>query len=129
VSDLGALVASTAGKIELETLGDASEEKILAKLMQRAVLNVFNRSFAAAELDPIAAGFQGGFAVQVSDTMPSADYARQIADAPALLAAARKLGGGEPASVAAAVEFVLEGLHLSRKLNKDVQAGHTRYRS
>jgi magnesium chelatase subunit I len=67
--------------------------------------------------------------VQVSDTMPSADYARQVADAPALLAAARKLGGGEPASVAAAVEFVLEGLHLSRKLNKDVQAGHTRYRS
>jgi hypothetical protein len=23
---------------------------------------------------------------------------------------------------------VLEGLHLSRKLNKDVQAGHARYR-
>src|SRR5512145_440689 len=114
VSDLGALVASTAGKIELEALGDASEEKILAKLVQRAVLNVFNRSFAAAELDPIAAGFQGGFAVQVSDVMPSADYARQIAQAPALRAAAEKLGGAEPASVASAVEFVLEGLHLSR---------------
>ena len=108
---------------------DASEEKVLAKLMQRAVLNVFNRSFAAAELDPIAAGFQDGFAVQVSDAMPSADYARQIGDAPALRAAAQKLGGREPASLAAAVEFVLEGLHLSRKLNKDVQAGHTRYRS
>jgi magnesium chelatase subunit I len=129
VSDLGALVASTAGKIELETLGDASEEKVLAKLLQRAVLNVFNRSFAAAELDPIAAGFQGGFAVQVSDTMASADYAKQVAQAPALRAAAQKLGGGEPASLAAALEFVLEGLHLSRKLNKDVQAGHTRYRS
>jgi magnesium chelatase subunit I len=128
VSDLGALVASTAGKIELETLGDASEEKILAKLLQRAVLNVFNRSFPAAEQDPIAAGFQGGFAVQVSDAMPSADYARQIAQAPALRAAAHKLGGTDPASVAAAVEFVLEGLHLSRKLNKDAQAGHTRYR-
>jgi magnesium chelatase subunit I len=129
VSDLGALIASTAGKIELETLGDANEDKILAKLMQRAVLNVFNRSFAAAELDPIAAGFQGGFAVQVSDGMPSADYARQVAQAPALRAAAQKLGGAEPATLASAVEFVLEGLHLSRKLNKDVQAGHTRYRS
>src|SRR5919204_33701 len=71
VSDLPSLIASTAGKIELETLGDANDEKILAKLMQRAVLNVFNRSFAPAEVDPIAAGFQGGFAVHVSDTMPS----------------------------------------------------------
>ena len=72
---------------------------------------------------------EAGFAVQVSDTMPSAEYARQIAEAPALRAAVRKLGGSEPASVAAAVEFVLEGLHLSRKLNKDVQPGQTRYRS
>jgi magnesium chelatase subunit I len=129
VSDLGALIASTAGKIELETLGDASEEKVLAKLMQRAVLNVFGRSFAAAELDPIAAGFQGGFAVQVGDDMPAAEYARQVGQAPALRTAAQKLGASDPASFASAVEFVLEGLHLSRKLNKDVHAGRTRYRS
>jgi hypothetical protein len=30
--------------------------------------------------------------------------------------------------VASAVEFVLEGLHLSRKLNKDIHAGRFRYR-
>ena len=41
-----ALVASTGGKIELETVGDASEEKVVDKLVQRAVLNVFNRHFA-----------------------------------------------------------------------------------
>ena len=33
-----------------------------------------------------------------------------------------------PAAVASAVEFVLEGLHLSRKLNKDVKSGQTSYR-
>jgi magnesium chelatase subunit I len=34
--------------------------------------------------------------------------------------AVAKLGAsGNPAAVAAAVEFVLEGLHLSRKLNKE----------
>src|SRR5215467_11687452 len=44
LSDLGAIVASTSGKIELETLGEASEEKVLGKLAQRAVLNVFNKS-------------------------------------------------------------------------------------
>jgi len=128
VSDLGALVASTAGKIELETLGDTSEEKILAKLVQRAVLNVFNRSLTPAELDPVVAAFQGGLTVQVSDAMPSAEYARQADKTPALRAAAHKLGGDGAAGLAAAVEFVLEGLHLSKKLNKDSQPGQTRYR-
>src|SRR6185436_1009384 len=68
VSDLGALIASTAGKIELETLGDTSEDKVLGKLVQRAVLNVFNRTITVAELEPLVAAFQGGVAVQVSDT-------------------------------------------------------------
>ena len=129
VSDLGAIVASTSGKIELETLGDATEEKVLGKLAQKAVLNVFNRRFAAGALDDVVAAFQDGLRVEVSDTMPSGEYARQIAAAPALATAARKLGAGDPAAVAAAVEFVLEGLHLSRKLNKDVRGGRLRYRS
>ena len=41
----------------------------------------------------------------------------------------QKLGANDPASTAAALEFVLEGLHLSRKLNKDSKAGRYRYRS
>jgi magnesium chelatase subunit I len=47
---------------------------------------------------------------------------------PPLRTLAQKLGATEPATLAAAVEFVLEGLHLSKKLNKDVQAGAARYR-
>ncbi|HEU5319425.1 MAG TPA: sigma 54-interacting transcriptional regulator, partial [Methylomirabilota bacterium] len=128
VSDLGALAASTAGKIELETLGDGGEDKVLGKLVQRAVLNVFNRAFGAPELEPVVAAFKDGLTVQVSDAMPSADYVKQLGQAPALRSAAAKLGAREPAGVAAAMEFVLEGLHLSRKLNKDVQPGQARYR-
>jgi magnesium chelatase subunit I len=129
VSDLGALVASTAGKIELETLGDTSEDKVLGKLVQRAVLNVFNRSLTPAEVDPVVTAFQGGLSVQVSDTMPSAEYVRQAEKTPALRAATHKLGRDGASGLAAAVEFVLEGLHLSKKLNKDSQPGQTRYRS
>jgi len=36
---------------------------------------------------------------------------------------------GHPARVAAAVEFVLEGLHLNRKLNKDRGASGPRYKA
>jgi magnesium chelatase subunit I len=128
VSDLGALAPSTGGKIEMETAGEGGEEKILTRLVQKAVLNVFNRSFGGAELAEVVKGFEGGLAVQTADSMPSEEYIKQVAQMPALRAAAAKLGATEPAGVAAAVEFVLEGLHLTKKLNKDVQAGRYRYR-
>jgi magnesium chelatase subunit I len=128
VSDLAALVSSTSGKIEMETLGDGGEDKVIGKLVQRAVLNVFNRHFGAAELDEAVAAFQGGLAIEVGDDMPSREYVRQMGEARPLHAAAKKLGAGDPVAVAAALEFVLEGLHLSKKLNKDVRAGHPRYR-
>jgi magnesium chelatase subunit I len=128
VSDLGAITASTGGKIELESLGDTSDEKVLGKIMQRAILNVFNRSFASGELDEVVGAFQDGLKIEVSDAMPSDLYLRHLGQVRPLQAAVRKLGAQDPASVAAAVEFVLEGLHLSKKLNKDVQAGQTRYR-
>ncbi|HEX7785411.1 MAG TPA: sigma 54-interacting transcriptional regulator [Methylomirabilota bacterium] len=128
VSDLAALGASTGGKIELESLGEASEEKVLGKIVQRAVLNVFNKSFASGELDEVVGAFQDGLKIEVSDAMPSEAYLRYLGQVRPLQAAVRKLGGQDPATVAAAVEFVLEGLHLSKKLNKDVQAGQARYR-
>ncbi len=129
VSDLGALVASTSGKIELETMGETSEDKVLGKLMQRAVLNVFNRRFKTGELEEVVKGFEGGLRIDASDSMPTGDYVRQLGQVKGLEAAVSKLGAAEPATIASAVEFVLEGLHLSRKLNKDVQAGGaSRYR-
>src|SRR6202049_2560610 len=53
ISDLVAIVQSTGGKIELETVGDRDEEKVIEKLMQKAVLNVFNRHFALHEFDEL----------------------------------------------------------------------------
>jgi len=128
VSDLAALAASTGGKIEMESLGEATEDKVLGKIMQRALLNVFNRNFSSGELDEVVGAFQDGLKIEVSDSMPADLYLRHLGQVRPLQAAVRKLGAQDPASVAAAVEFVLEGLHLSKKLNKDVQAGQARYR-
>jgi len=128
VSDLSAIAASTGGKIEMESLGDATEDKVMGKIMQRALLNVFNRNFSSGELDEVVGAFQDGLKIEVSDSMPADLYLRHLGQVRPLQAAVRKLGAQDPASVAAAVEFVLEGLHLSKKLNKDVQAGQARYR-
>ena len=129
VSDLGAIVASTAGKIELETLGDETrEEKVIEKLVQRAVVNVFNRHFSLSELVGLVERFEGGAEVEVGDAVASETLLRTVAELPELSRAVGRLDVGEsPAGVASGVEFVLEGLHLNRRLNKERRGGGVRY--
>ncbi|MEK7861099.1 MAG: magnesium chelatase, partial [Chloroflexota bacterium] len=125
ISDLPAVIASTAGKIELESVGETSEERVIERLTQRAILNVFNRTFALAEFDALLGAFQRGATMHVSSSLPSTEYVKQALQIPGMKGAVAKLGAmGDQAAVAAAVEFVLEGLHLNRKLNKE--RGETR---
>jgi magnesium chelatase subunit I len=129
VSDLHAVMASTAGKIELETLGDVNEEKIIDKLIQGAIVNVFNRYFLVQEFDDLLRSFENGLSIDVSDDMPSLEYAQKAFRINGLKAAVSKLGAqGDPPAIASATEFILEGLHLNRKLNKDRTEGRARYR-
>ena len=124
VSDLPALIASTAGKIEIESVGDAREDKVIEKLVQGAVLAAWNRRFSLGDFDDVVTRFHNGLALEISDTMP-VDGIRPPGRRPqGLKNAITKLDAqGNPAAVAAAVEFVLEGLHLNRRLNKDKSAG------
>ncbi|HEX6122580.1 MAG TPA: magnesium chelatase, partial [Ktedonobacterales bacterium] len=129
VSDLSAVVASTAGKIELDTIGEVREEKVVEKLVRQAINKVFREYFDAADFDQLVAGFEKGLSVQVSDMEPSMEYVSQLNRVGGLRNAIAKLSGhGSPATVAAAVEFILEGLHLNKRLNKEEIAGRTRYR-
>jgi magnesium chelatase subunit I len=129
ISDLPAVVASTAGKIELETLGDESrEDRVVEKLLARATVNVFNRHFAISELAPLIERFETGSAAEVGEYVPSAAHEKLVREIAELRRAVGRLEVGEsPASLASGVEFVLEGLHLNRRLNKERRAGGVRY--
>jgi magnesium chelatase subunit I len=129
ISDLPAVVASTAGKIELETLGDETrEDKVIEKLVQRAIVNVFNRHFALSELVPLVERFEAGAEAEVGETVASDRHERLVAEIDELRRAVGHLDVGEsPAGMASGVEFVLEGLHLNRRLNKERRAGGVRY--
>jgi magnesium chelatase subunit I len=129
ISDLPAVVASTAGKIELETLGDETrEDKVIEKLVQRAIVNVFNRHFALSELVPLIERFEAGAEAEVGETVASERHERLVGELDELRRAVGRLDVGEaPAGMASGVEFVLEGLHLNRRLNKERRAGGVRY--
>lgn len=107
---------------------DGREDQILEKLIQGAVVAVFNRNFNIGELEDVVARFKSGISVEVSDSLPSAEYARIVRQVEGLERAVQKAGGGSPAQMAATVEFVLEGLHLNKRLNKDRMTGRTQYR-
>ncbi|HEX8597131.1 MAG TPA: sigma 54-interacting transcriptional regulator [Chloroflexia bacterium] len=129
VSDMGALASSTAGKIELESVGDVREEKVVEKLVHGAVLAAWNRRFSVGDFDDVVTRFHNGLVIEVSDTLPSMEYVHQASDLKGIRTALAKLEvGSNPSSIAAAVEFILEGLHLNRRLNKDRSAEGTRYR-
>ena len=132
VSDLGALIPSTTGKIELESMGDeAPEERIVDRLMSRALFNVFGRSVELGDLDAVVEAFESGLVIETGEMVPSREYVRWVRETPGLGEAVSRLGVGEsPAGIASAVEFLLEGLHLHRRLNKDRSApgGGGKYR-
>ena len=129
VSDLSAIIASTCGKIELDTVGDIKEERIVQKLINGAIIETFGDYFEVREFDQLLSGFERGLNVQVGDDLPSMEYVTQLSKVGGLSKAVDRLNGrGSPANIASAVEFILEGLHLNRRLNKDEVNGKVRYR-
>ena len=129
VSDLPYVLPALTGKLEFETVEDGREEQIIERLIQGAVLAVFNRYFSLGEMEATVARFKAGFAVEVSDTTPSAEYAKLVKQTEGMEAAAEKLGAKKsPPLLASAAEFVLEGLHLNKRLNKDKIGGRYQYR-
>jgi magnesium chelatase subunit I len=129
VSDLEALVSSTAGKIEFETLDDGREEQVLERIVKASVLEVFRARSRPERLTALVGAFDEGLTVNTGEDVPASGYAALMPKLSGLREALADLGVGEtPAGVASAVEFVLEGLHLSKRLNKDAVGGKAVYR-
>ncbi len=130
VSDLPAVMASTAGKLEFEAVEEGREAKVIDDLIKKAVLNVFGRYFAVSDLAPLLQKFEEGLVVEVGSEGHSASYLELLDKAGASLAdaVARLSPDGDAASTSSAIELVLEGLHLSRRLNRDAVDGRLFYR-
>ncbi len=129
LSDLSAVHASMTGKIEIEYAAEeATAGEIVERLVDRAVLAVFDRRLDVESLAPIVQHFEAGWGVEVGDRMKSEDYLDGVRQIPGLREAIHSLGPIEsPGFLAAASEFVFEGLHLHEKLNRNREGGRLRY--
>jgi magnesium chelatase subunit I len=119
-----------AGKVELDTIDDRGDD-VLGNLVAKSVLTVFRERCSTERLTDVVSAFDGGKVVHAGDDLPAVEYLSLLDSSPALRDAVTELVGGDerPGTMASAVEFVLEGLHLSKRLNKDAVGARATYRS
>ena len=131
ISDLHALYPSTAGKIELEYMGEEQkDEDLIERLVNRAVQKVFDKYMRVENLQPVIDYFADGGGVEISDMMPSQQYVEGVQNIHGLQESLAALGvDGQQSFISTATEFILEGLHLHKKLNKERQGGRQTYRA
>ncbi len=158
VCDLDALIASTAGKIEVDALEEGRDAEVIDHLMRSAILTTFKHlvpmesvkavidAFGSEEPgdgDSGVSGADGGpenqqigqpqaqVTVSTGYDMSTADYSKVLKTLPALQKPVANLAGSKaPAGEkASALELILEGLHLLKRLNKDASGGRASYRS
>ena len=134
VSDLSSLVASTSGKIEIETLEDGRETEIIRHLIKQSVLEVFREAVDHTLCSPLLDEFENGAVVSAGDDISSTSYIDYLNKMEPFKPILENIGLSaadleNPAHVASGIEFILEGLHLSKMLNKDAVGDAGIYRA
>jgi magnesium chelatase subunit I len=139
ISDFAYLAASTRGKLEL-TLSedDGQEEKVLAKLLGEAVKNLFESTFEVKQFRGLVEWFEGGKTIQTGDKIPAHEYVKKLNEIPVLKSAVMKYLDrpdlqpirvqAETPLIASVMEYILEGLHVINRLNKNAKEGATEFR-
>jgi magnesium chelatase subunit I len=131
VGDAVSVTSTLRGKVEFESGEEGREIEILAHLLRTATAETFRAHLAGLDLSGFTALVEDGTAIETGELVGSAELLRQVGTVPGLAKVLDRLGLGDaptPEEAAAAVEFVLEGLHLTRRLGKDVtESGRTVY--
>jgi magnesium chelatase subunit I len=124
ITDIRSTYPSITGKLELEyEVADAKEFEIVDDLAKRAVKIVFDQYFQLEDLSSVIDCFENdGVVAEVSQLQPSSAYMEGFSVIPGLEEAVATLVDPKNESQASsAIEFVLEGLHLSNKLNREAK--------
>ncbi|MFG1913980.1 sigma 54-interacting transcriptional regulator [Micromonospora sp. NPDC048898] len=131
VGDAVSVTSTLRGKVEFESGEEGREIEILAHLLRTATAETFRAHLAGLDLSGFTALVEDGAAIETGELVSAAELLRQVGTVPGLAKVLDRLDLGDaptPEEAAAAVEFVLEGLHLTRRLGKDVtDSGRTVY--
>ena len=109
---------------------EGREAEVVQHLLKVAIAETFRERLAGLDLSGFTDLFAEGATVETGELVPGEELLTQVGTVPGLSKVLDRLGHGDDASpgeVAAAVEFVLEGLHLTRRIDKESVAGRSVY--
>src|SRR6478752_2605390 len=130
VCDVPTVVPTLLGKVEFEMGEEGRERDVLAHLLRLAVAETYRSRLAGLDLTGFTDLFADGAVVETGELVPGSELLAQVGPVSGLSKVLDRLGHADdatPGQVAAAIEFVLEGLHLTRRIDKDSVAGRTVY--
>ena len=117
------------GGAEVVTVGAKSGETYTSKHGYPIHCDKSYSEVSASQFDGVVGRFEEGAMLEVGEGIPARTYTRAIGDLPELTGALKKLGlPDRPEVRASVIEFLLEGLHLNKRLNKDEVEGRAVYR-
>jgi len=127
ISDLDALVQSTAGKLELEYAGEArSDADVVREIIKRATRVVFDAWVPVEAVAPVVEAFQQGWSWR-SRRPPSQEYLQGLDEIRGLREWPRVSRAATRRRASPRDRVRARGLHLRNRLNKSTSEGGSRY--
>jgi magnesium chelatase subunit I len=127
VSDVYSALPALTGKLELEYEGELKGAETIARdLVRGAVGRVFSRYMKDADFQNVIKWFEMGGELKVSDTSSADEVVKQLRKIQGLLENIDRVGvnGKDGAGlVAAAGEFILEGLWAHKRVSRSEERG------
>ena len=127
IADVYASLPAITGKMELEYEGELrGAENIARELIRGAVGKVFSNHLEGANLQPVVQWFELGGELKVPESAPAAEALTQLKRIQGLMENIERLGvdgRSGPAGMAAAAEFILEGLWSHKRISRNEERG------
>ncbi|HTF08202.1 MAG TPA: sigma 54-interacting transcriptional regulator [Asanoa sp.] len=132
IGDAESVTSTLRGKVEFESGEEGREVEILGHLLRTATADTFRARLAGLDLSSFVNLVAEGDIIETGELVPADEILRQVGTLPGLAKVLDRLGLGDAPTrgeAAAGVEFVLEGLHLTRRMSKASGDGRTMYGS
>ncbi len=131
VGDLAGAVPTLRGKVEFEVSEEGREVEVLVHLSRKAVAETYRRHLGGFDLAPLITVLDEGGSIETGDLVRGPELLASGGQFEGLgrLVAALEGPDAEPTAgiAAACVEMALEGLWLTRRIDKDEEGGRITY--
>ncbi|MFQ5656252.1 MAG: magnesium chelatase [Candidatus Methylomirabilales bacterium] len=125
-ADIFAALPAITGKLELEYEGELRGADIIARgLIREAIGETFTKHLSLADFLPIVEWFNEGGEIRIADSAASKETLRNLQKiTPLLMTAKGLMPEQQPEMLISGCEFILEGLHALKKINRSEERGY-----